>query len=212
MTERAQRYDALILAGGAGRRLGGADKALLDVGGRTLLERVLAAVAEADRVVCVGPVRATNQMVTWCREEPPGGGPVAALSAGLESLSASTGAALSTGAGAGASSALSPPEVVVVLAVDLPFVDVEAVSALVQAIGDLDGAVAVDGTGRAQPLLAAYRRAALDARLRLIGRPGGARVWDLVAGLRLRDVPLTAAAEDCDTVEALHAARAQLDT
>src|SRR4051812_33904528 len=35
-------YDAIVLAGGGGRRLGGVDKATLEVGGRTLLDRVLA--------------------------------------------------------------------------------------------------------------------------------------------------------------------------
>ena len=47
---------AIVLAGGAGRRLGGADKAALDVGGRTLLERALAAVSGVPTVV-VGPAR-----------------------------------------------------------------------------------------------------------------------------------------------------------
>ncbi|NJP68904.1 NTP transferase domain-containing protein, partial [Streptomyces spiramenti] len=36
-------FDAVVLAGGAGRRLGGADKAAVRVGGRTLLDRVLTA-------------------------------------------------------------------------------------------------------------------------------------------------------------------------
>ncbi|MGW7786766.1 NTP transferase domain-containing protein, partial [Streptomyces tricolor] len=38
-------YDAVVLAGGAARRLGGADKPGLRVGGRALLDRVLAACA-----------------------------------------------------------------------------------------------------------------------------------------------------------------------
>ncbi|MGW4109093.1 NTP transferase domain-containing protein, partial [Streptomyces sp. NPDC004976] len=36
-------YDAVVLAGGAARRLGGADKPGVRVGGRALLDRVLAA-------------------------------------------------------------------------------------------------------------------------------------------------------------------------
>ncbi|MEU7054400.1 NTP transferase domain-containing protein, partial [Streptomyces eurythermus] len=35
-------YDAVVLAGGAARRLGGADKPGVRVGGRALLDRVLA--------------------------------------------------------------------------------------------------------------------------------------------------------------------------
>ena len=50
-----QSYDAVVLAGGAGRRLGGAGKPGLEVGGRTLLQWVLAAVAGAERRIVVGP-------------------------------------------------------------------------------------------------------------------------------------------------------------
>ena len=45
----------MILAGGAGRRLGGIDKALSRSTGVTLLDRVLGAVSGAARVVVVGP-------------------------------------------------------------------------------------------------------------------------------------------------------------
>ena len=40
-------YDAVVLAGGAARRLGGADKPGVRVGGRALLDRVLTACADA---------------------------------------------------------------------------------------------------------------------------------------------------------------------
>jgi len=50
-------FDAIVLTGGAASRLGGADKPALEVGGTTLLERVLAAVADAGRIVVVGPAR-----------------------------------------------------------------------------------------------------------------------------------------------------------
>ncbi|WP_240497415.1 NTP transferase domain-containing protein, partial [Streptomyces hirsutus] len=40
-------YDALVLAGGGARRLGGADKPGVRVGGRSLLDRVLAACSGA---------------------------------------------------------------------------------------------------------------------------------------------------------------------
>ncbi len=42
MTERALRIPAIILAGGLARRMGGGDKALLELGGETLLSRVIA--------------------------------------------------------------------------------------------------------------------------------------------------------------------------
>lgn len=188
-------YDAVVLAGGSGRRLGGADKALLDLGGEILLDRVLAAAAGADTVICVGPVRATAAAVTWCREDPPGGGPVAALAAAVPLLRA---------------------DVVVVLAVDLPFVDRSTVTRLVAAVtgldgSDLDGSVGLDDAGRAQPLLAAYCVTALRAALGRLGDPVGARMRDLVAGLRLGQVAVGRAGTDCDTAADLAAARRALD-
>ncbi|MGW4163354.1 DUF6457 domain-containing protein [Streptomyces sp. NPDC004788] len=79
-------YDALVLAGGSARRLGGADKPGVRVGGRPLLDRVLAGCRDARRTVVVASPRATARPVEWTRENPPGGGPVAALDAGLRHL------------------------------------------------------------------------------------------------------------------------------
>ncbi|MFE1289542.1 NTP transferase domain-containing protein [Streptomyces sp. NPDC058751] len=76
-------YDAVVLAGGAARRLGGEDKPGVRVGGRTLLDRVLSACADATRTVVVAGSRPTARPVEWAREDPPGGGPLAALDAGL---------------------------------------------------------------------------------------------------------------------------------
>jgi molybdopterin-guanine dinucleotide biosynthesis protein A len=77
-------YAAVILAGGAGRRLGGATKPLIPVGGRTMLDRVLAAVADATPRIVVGPAElAVPPGVIRISEHPPGGGPVAALAAAL---------------------------------------------------------------------------------------------------------------------------------
>ncbi|WP_431983865.1 DUF6457 domain-containing protein [Streptomyces qinglanensis] len=81
-------YTALVLAGGGARRLGGADKPAVTVGGRPLLDRVLAACGDAAATVVVGPRRPTCRPVLWAREEPPGGGPLAALQAGLDALRA----------------------------------------------------------------------------------------------------------------------------
>src|SRR3954453_8560212 len=94
-------YDAIVLAGGRARRLGGAPKPQLTVGGRRLLDHVLDAVPDAAHVVVVGPEQAAERPVVWCQEAPPGGGPVGALAAGLPRTSA---------------------DVVVLLAADLPWV------------------------------------------------------------------------------------------
>lgn len=106
-------YDVIVPAGGAARRLGGADKPGLTVGETTLLDRVLAACAGARTTVVVGPARPTARSgVRWTREQPPGGGPVAAVAAGLGLVDAGT---------------------VLLLAADLPFLDRRTVERLVTA-------------------------------------------------------------------------------
>ncbi|MBV9293581.1 MAG: NTP transferase domain-containing protein, partial [Frankiales bacterium] len=94
-------YDAIVLAGGQSRRMQVEDKTRVMVGGRPLLDRVLAAVAGAAQVIVVGEERRTDVPVRWTCEEPRGSGPASALAAGL---------------------ALADADVVVVLAGDLPFV------------------------------------------------------------------------------------------
>ncbi len=81
-------WSAVVLAGGAGARFGGADKLAVIVAGRALLDWTLTGVVRAGctRIVCVGPRRPTEAEVTWCREDPPGGGPLAGLAAGVSAL------------------------------------------------------------------------------------------------------------------------------
>ncbi|MFD8193209.1 NTP transferase domain-containing protein [Streptomyces wuyuanensis] len=189
-------YDAIVLAGGAAKRLGGADKPGVSVGGRTLLDRVLTASRGAGRTIVVGGRRPTARAVTWTRETPPGGGPLAALHAGLRESGAST---------------------VVVLSADLPFLDEGTVRRLLEALdsGGREGALLVDADGRDQPLVAAYRTEPLHRELALIAAEHGG-----LAGLPLRlltgelDLDRVAAerlaAYDCDTWEDIVTARARI--
>lgn len=170
-------FDALVLAGGRGRRLGGADKAQVVVGGVRLLDRVLAAAAGAQRIVVVGPPRPVPAPVLWTREEPPWGGPAAGLAAGLELVQA---------------------PVVVVLAVDLVNADRPRVERLLEILGDADGAAYRDAAGRLQPLFAAYRTAALARALRSVDVHGAA-VATVIAGLALTTVVDDDACADLDT-------------
>nr|WP_316522303.1 molybdenum cofactor guanylyltransferase [Kitasatospora sp. K002] len=185
-------YDVIVPAGGAARRLGGADKPGLTVGETTLLDRVLAACAGARTTVVVGPARPTTTAgVRWTRERPPGGGPVAAVAAGLELVTADT---------------------VLLLAADLPFLDRRTVERLVTALDEAgegtDAAVLVDAGGRDQPLAAAYRSAALRTALAALGDPAGQslrRFLGPLNGLRVADTDQVA--HDCDTWEDLEQAR-----
>ncbi|MGN6575634.1 MAG: molybdenum cofactor guanylyltransferase [Nocardioides sp.] len=169
------RLGALILTGGTAARMGGADKASLEVGGVSLLERALAATLVAREVVVVGAEVPTSRPVAWTREDPPLGGPAAGILAGLARFD-------------------QAPDLVVVLAVDMPKVNAGTVARLtwaVEADPAVDGAVLVDAGGRQQTLAAVYRTASLEA-----ARPAdpsqepGLPVRRLVGGLRLAEVPV----------------------
>jgi len=186
-------FDALILAGGAAARLDGADKPALRVGRHSLLRHVLDGVAGARRIVVVGPPRREaaefgarcGADLRLCQEQPPGGGPVAALAAGLPETEA---------------------EVVMVLAADLPWVG-EAVPKLLSALSgesDTDAVVLTDAGGRRNYLAAAWRRSALTAVVGDLGAPEGLAARMLYRSARVvevrpgRDLP-EHVGEDCDT-------------
>lgn len=185
-------YAAVVLAGGAGRRLGGVDKSRLPVGGRPMREHVLDAVADARPRILVGPGPAPAGVLA-AREEPPGSGPVPATAAGL---------------------ALLGPEVaeVALLAVDLPLLTAAAVTALRVrlAVGDCDGVCYRDDRGRRQQLCGVWRVAALCAafdRLRHERGPelAGASMRALLAGCTIAEIDPTGDGPppwfDCDTAE-----------
>ncbi|MEV6942417.1 NTP transferase domain-containing protein [Streptomyces sp. NPDC051172] len=188
-------YDAVVLAGGAARRLGGADKPGVHVGGRALLDRVLTACADARTTVVVAGSRPTARPVLWAREEPPGGGPLAALGAGLHHTTAGQ---------------------TVVLSADLPFLGAATVRRLLGALhaSDTEGVLLTDADGRDQPLVAAYRTHALRRGLAALatehGSLTGLPLRRLTAALHLTRVPDPVASFDCDTWDDIAAARARI--
>lgn len=183
-------FDAVILAGGSSRRMGGGDKTTLDVGGATLLDRAIEAAAGAGEIVVVGTARPTTRDVRWTREDPVGGGPAAAVAAGLELVFAPR---------------------VLVLAADLPFVTA-AVSAVLLTRAVPCGAVLVDDAGAPQWLLGAWPTAVL--RDALGGDQAGC---SLRAALEPLDPVRVTAAEgppawfDCDDPTDVLAAKELMD-
>jgi molybdopterin-guanine dinucleotide biosynthesis protein A len=135
-------FDAIVLAGGRAERLGGADKPGIVIKGSTLLDRVVAAAHGAVRVIVVGPERDTASDVLWAREDPPGGGPVAAIAAGLESVEEAW---------------------CLILASDLPEVG-PAVPLLLSAAAQVDAAVLTRGERR-NHLAAVWRASSLRAAI-----------------------------------------------
>jgi molybdopterin-guanine dinucleotide biosynthesis protein A len=145
----ASEFAAIVLAGGRGRRLGGVDKLSLRVEGRSLLARTVDAVSGASCVVVVGPRRSVDVEVIWTRESPPGGGPLAALEAGLTALPSTTG-------------------LVAVLAADHPYLTSGTVQRLVAAVSakpQARGAVLTDDSGRAQWLVGVWQLGPLRDRM-----------------------------------------------
>jgi molybdopterin-guanine dinucleotide biosynthesis protein A len=182
----------LILSGGSSRRLG-RDKASRHVGGRTLLERVIARVPAHVPVVLVGPaVPGLPPRVQVVREDPPGSGPLAGIGAGL--------ARVGTG-------------LVGVLATDMPFgvpVVAGALERLAVAGTAVEAVLPVDPAGHRQPLAAAYRTEVLATALSGLAPLTGRAVRQMTAVLRVLEWSVPAPdLIDVDTDTDLRAARAR---
>jgi molybdenum cofactor guanylyltransferase len=152
-----RRVTAVVLAGGASRRFR-PDKLAEQVDGEPLLDRVLASLPEqVTTVIVVGAVRNVTRPVIFATEEPPGGGPAAALVAGVRRALAES------------------SDAIVTLPADAPLGG-KAASTLLSRLEDdpnVEAVVATDSSGRVQPLQLALRPAAADALAAAAG-PGGA--------------------------------------
>ena len=146
-------WTGLVFAGGAGRRMG-RDKALVDIGGRTLLELAVERVrAAGGEPIVLGPPRPPAETAGAVQiddlEGGPPQGPLLALRRGLLALEA--------------------PGRAVALAVDLPLVSVALLRFLVQAAEGWEAVVPRSG-GVLQVLAAAYGTGCLPAIERAIAR------------------------------------------
>lgn len=189
--------DAIVLAGGRSSRLSGVPKSQLLWQGATLLQNTIDAVlrAGAGRVVVVGPdapgldAQGPDERVRFAREDPPFGGPAAAVAAGMRALEQP---------GHGAADA------VLVLACDMPRI-ADAVSVLAGSLPlhGADGALLLDSAGMRQPLAAVYSRPALAdavAGLRASGPLDGASMRSLISGLEMLELTdVDASTRDVDT-------------
>lgn len=205
----------IVLAGGEGRRLGGASKADVSIGGRRLLERVVAGVRPfvAGRIVAVAPDSVdVPPGVLRTLEDPPAGGPLAGIDAGLKALGASAdsvGAPVGSppvapgsaafAAGSAGEPAAGARDMVFVFAVDTPQAGALA-PRLAAAARGRDGAVVFGGDPPfCQCLQAIYRIEALRAAIQEAGRPRNKGVRRTLGGLDLAEVP--ASADECRDVD-----------
>ncbi|HJX77881.1 NTP transferase domain-containing protein [Glutamicibacter sp.] len=188
-------FDALVLAGGRGRRLGGSGKAELELHGQRLVDRAVAATrrAGASRVIVVGPKSSGTKADAVVREDPPFAGPLAGIAAGLRQLAAD-----------GAN------EWTMVLACDL-----QRPAAVAAALTnnfdrrDAEGLLLVDGQGHTQWLAGIYRTSALASVCEGLGEKlVNAPVRRALNQLRLAQVAVDdETSSDIDTPQALESAR-----
>ena len=139
-----------VLAGGQSRRMG-RDKALLELGGSPLIERVLAAVAplNAHRMLLAGdPAPFDHLGLPVHADLRADSGPLGGLHTALS---------------------LAPSPIVLLLACDLPFVTVDFLRFLLAARGDHQVLVPRDADGL-HPLCAVYTRSCLPAVERALDR------------------------------------------
>lgn len=155
-------WTAILLTGGAGTRMG-REKCGVMLGDFTLVDHVLRGLPSGVDVIVVGPdLPRPPRPVTYSRESPPGGGPVAGLAAGLE---------------------LVTTEIVGVIATDIPFAG-GLLEGLAQSIPPgSDALIPVDATGHRQPLCAVYRVTALRSALLALGALTGTSMRSLLAHL-----------------------------
>lgn len=203
----APRTDVLVLAGGTGRRLGGTSKPDVVARGARLIDHVLAGLeqlrgrVDLGRVVVVAPrTVALPGGVLRALEDPPLGGPVAGIAAGLTRLARA----------AGDDGTARPAPLTTVLACDAPE-SWRALPLLLAALRDNPGAGGVCARYHEHPqyLLGVYRRQDLVRQV----CPGGSPLRDVsVRGVLGRLDPvqvdlgeLERAARDLDTWQEVRA-------
>lgn len=150
------RIAAVVLAGGESRRFG-TDKLAAVVDGIPLLDRAVEGLpAEVTLIIC-GPERPMRRPATFVREDPIGGGPAAALVAGLRH-------ALRT-----------PVDAIVVFPADAPLGGQAALILLrhLTQRPHVGAVVGSDPDGREQPLQLALRPEAAAALVRAAGPTAG---------------------------------------
>jgi molybdopterin-guanine dinucleotide biosynthesis protein A len=123
------RIAAAILAGGKGERLGGVTKALLEIGGRTLLDRARDAIIGCDPVVLsVGRTELTADGMSSIADLPSDyAGPLAGVAATVDALLG------------------SDAELLLTLAVDTPFFPVDFIARALPMLADAPAVIAAYG-------------------------------------------------------------------
>jgi molybdopterin-guanine dinucleotide biosynthesis protein A len=165
------RRSALIFAGGRASRLGGVNKALLDVGGRSIVTRILDALEPlVDESVVLANDSTLSELgrVRLILDPSPHAGVLPALAAGLE-------------AAAG--------ELCLAVACDMPFVSAALFAHLLELQAHTDADVVIPRTtGFLEPMHAVYRRAPVLSAIQGALARGEQRMISYLADVRVREV------------------------
>ena len=202
---------AIILAGGTGRRLGGVSKADIMLGERRLLDWVLAgARAHIDGTIVVVAPESVEVPAGVIRtlEDPPLGGPVAGIFAGLDAIARQPMTLEYT------EETPTGPTLIGVLTCAAPGAGLALPrlrDSLLTARPGCDAMIGRDATGREQYLLGVYQAEALRRRRERWGDVHGASMHRFISALAISALDLPAhMTADCDTPEDLARLRREL--
>ena len=164
-----KRLSAMILTGGTSSRFG-SDKSQAKFGANSLIENLLITLPPEIDIVIVGPqLEKSSRQVGYTQEHPRGGGPVAAIEAGLNLITS---------------------EFVVIIATDMPFAS-QILAVLTENFPDSEEAtIPLDSAGIRQPLCALYRSDALARALAQLGSTNRQSVRNLIKNLTVKELHL----------------------
>ncbi len=167
MIQSTPTTSAIVLAGGQSRRMG-RDKALIEFQGKPVIAHVIAALRELTPDVVVVSNRLDRYGPFGARvaaDYDPPCGPLGGIAVGLQAIA---------------------HELAVVVACDMPFLNVTLLRWLIDQAGEYDAVVPQTG-GEFEPLHAVYRRGCYQPIVQRLER-GERRVISFFADVRLRTV------------------------
>jgi molybdopterin-guanine dinucleotide biosynthesis protein A len=165
---------ALIFAGGRATRLGGVNKALLDVGGTSIVGRILASLGPLvdERVLLANDAALAEQAdVRLVFDPSPHAGVLPALAAGLEAAEG---------------------DLCLAVACDMPFVSRRLFEHLLEVQQHFDADVVIPRTaGFLEPMHAIYRRLPTLEAIRAALQRGEQRMISYLSAVRVREIDET---------------------
>jgi molybdopterin-guanine dinucleotide biosynthesis protein A len=168
----SESVSGVILAGGRGSRLGGINKALLEINGWTNLARVTLALNQ----LCGELIAVTNddsldsiRYLRVVRDEQPHAGVLPALQQGLDAASS---------------------DLAIVVACDMPFLNGRLLTELVQRAPGVDVVMPIID-GRPEPMHAVYRRVSCLSAVRMALACGEQRMISFLSRVEVAEVQET---------------------